>query len=134
MTGAPFSEADAYELLERLRWGGPPSSCPHCGTAGRCYFLAPQDGSGRATRTGSSSPRRVWKCGACRRQFSVLVGTIMQGTRISLRTWIQVVSDWAAPGGPPTPERVADRFGLSREAARQLVRRVEVAVTYLPAQ
>ena len=48
------SEADAYMLLEELRWGGAPDTCPHCGGMDRCYFLEPKNGVGRATRTGSA--------------------------------------------------------------------------------
>src|SRR5690348_16730476 len=71
------SEADAYLLLEELRWGGAPDTCPQCGGMDRCYFLAPKDGTtGRKTRTGANTQRRVWKCGHCRKQFSVLTGTI----------------------------------------------------------
>jgi transposase-like protein len=127
------TEAAAYELLEQLRWGGPPQSCPHCGVAGRCYFLQPAAGLSRRTRTGAQSQRRVWKCGACRRQFSVLVGTIFQGSRISLRTWIGVVTDWAASPAEPTATDIADRYGLTPESARQVRRRLELACMCQPA-
>ncbi len=55
------SEADAYRFLEDLRWNGKPV-CPHCGSVRKPYFLTPKNGSTRATRTGSESERRVWKC------------------------------------------------------------------------
>jgi transposase-like protein len=126
------SEASAYALLERLRWGGAPSSCPHCGATGRCYYLQPTEGHPRRTRTGALSGRRVWKCASCRRQFSVLVGTILQGTRISLDTWIGVVTQCAEPGARPSVLDVAARYGVSRAAARQVLRRVELALTSGP--
>jgi uncharacterized Zn finger protein (UPF0148 family) len=33
------TEAEAYLLLEELRWGatGTPEACPKCGGMGRCY-------------------------------------------------------------------------------------------------
>ena len=43
-------EAEAWKLVERIRWPEGPI-CPHCGTIGRAYFLAPKDGP-RKTRTG----------------------------------------------------------------------------------
>jgi transposase-like protein len=132
MSGLPASEAEAYELLERLRWGGAPSSCPLCEASGRCYFLRPSHGSSRATRTGAATERRVWKCGACRRQFSVLAGTVLQGTRISLRAWIAVVADSAVARRAPTASYLADKYGLSRSAARHMTRRVELAFRYEP--
>ena len=79
-------EAAAYAYLEELRWDGHPE-CPHCGNEDRCYFLTPKNGKTRATRTGAASQRRLWKCGACRKQFSVLTNTVMHGTKIPVRTW-----------------------------------------------
>ena len=73
------TEADAYELLEEMRWGDQPV-CPHCGSVRKHYFLTPANGTSRKTRTGAASERRVWKCADCRKQFTVLVGTIFHGT------------------------------------------------------
>lgn len=108
-------DADAYLLLERLRWGGPPGTCPQCGAVTRCYFL------------GDVAGRRIWKCGSCRRQFSVLVGTILQGTRTSLWTWIGVVGDWQRTGRLPAPTEISERYGLTVAASRQLRKRLEHA-------
>src|SRR3954447_24558877 len=89
------TEADAYLLLEELRWGGQPV-CPHCGSVAQHYFLKPANGMARKTRTGAMSERRVWKCKDCRRQFSVLTGTVFHGTKISIRTWCLVVLEMCA--------------------------------------
>src|SRR3954469_1126471 len=84
------SEAEAYLLLEELRWAGQPV-CHHCGSIASHYFLKPANGATRKTRTGSHSERRVWKCRDCRKQFSVLTGTIFHGTKIPVRTWVLVI-------------------------------------------
>jgi len=73
-------EASAYEYLESLRWNGIPE-CPHCGNVERCYFLTPKNGT-RSTSTGAATQRRLWKCAACRKKFSVLTNTVMHGTKI----------------------------------------------------
>jgi hypothetical protein len=125
---APPSEAAAYELLERLRWGGAPASCPHCGTYGRCHYLTPAAGTSRPTRTGTASERRVWKCGACRRQFSVLLGTVLQGTRIEVRTWIAVVRARGRSGRTAATGELMNDHGLSRDGATQLIRRLDLAL------
>jgi transposase-like protein len=130
----PRTESAAYELLERLRWGGGAPSCPHCGAAGRSHHLAPAAGTSRSTRTGAPSERRVWKCGACRRQFSVLVGTVLQGTRISLRTWVAVARARCGPEYSSTPGEVARRHGLSPDGTRQLIRRLELAFERRPVE
>lgn len=82
-------EAEAYKLVERIRWPNGPV-CPHCGTVGRAYYLEPKEGP-RKTRKGTASARRVWKCGACRKQFSVLVGTIFEDSKVPLSKWLLAV-------------------------------------------
>jgi hypothetical protein len=75
----------------------------------------------------------VWKCGACRQQFSVLTGTVLQGSRISLRAWIAAAYDagWSV-SARDAGER-AGRHGISRAAARHIARRLEAAFEQLPA-
>ena len=93
MTGSDRPDADeatAWQVFEQLRWNGSPTRCPHCASEQRCYFLRPAS-TARRTRTGRPTARRVWKCGACRRQFSVLTGTVLEGTRLPLTSWIGAV-------------------------------------------
>ena len=86
----------------------------------------------RRTRTGARSERRLWRCAHCGGQFSVLVGTILQGTRLSLWTWIGVLRDWTAEGTLPRVTQLQERYGLSAEAARRLLARLEFAARYEP--
>jgi transposase-like protein len=79
-------EAEAYKLIESIRWPNGPI-CPHCGTVGHAYLLEPRTGA-RTTRKGTVSYRRLWKCGACRKQFSVLVGTTFEDSKIPLSKWL----------------------------------------------
>lgn len=67
----------AREYLEKLRWGGQPF-CPHCGS------LSVTKLQGKSTRPG------VHKCkdSACRKQFTVTVGTIFEDSHIELRHWV----------------------------------------------
>ena len=110
-----MGEPGAYELLEQIRWGGAPESCPLCRTPGRCRLLRP--------RAADPDVRRVWKCGACRRQFSVLTGTVLGGTRLPVRVWLAALRDWAAEGRP-----TARSLSVTPEAARQLLRRVDAGL------
>ena len=95
------TEADAYRYLEGLRWPDGPV-CPHCGNAEKHYYLKPKNedetgGQGsRKTRTGNVSARRVWRCAACRRQFSVLTGTVFHGSKVPLKTWLMVAYEMCA--------------------------------------
>lgn len=128
------TEADAYVLLERLRWtDGKPESCPQCGEFGRCYFLTPTDGTkSRATRTGTRSQRRVWKCGGCRKQFSVLTGTIFHGTKISVRTWLFVIFEVSASKNGISAWEIARKYSITNESAWHMMHRIREAMKREP--
>src|SRR5947207_106552 len=78
-------EAAAYELLESLRWPAG-AVCPHCGSFDN-HYMAPK-GEGRKSRSGKVTARRIWRCHDCKRQFSVIVGTIFGDSHIPLGKWL----------------------------------------------
>jgi transposase-like protein len=121
----------AYLLLERLRWGGHPRTCPHCSVGDRCYLLRASGGETRRTRTGAGTARRIWKCGACRRQFSVLTGTVLQGTRVPLPAWVSAV-ELLATGEAVSAATVSAATGIGREAARHVIARWAAATGHEP--
>ena len=125
------TEADAYELLETLRWGADPV-CPHCGVIGGHYFLKAKDPAGRATRTGTRSERRVWKCHACRKQFTVLVGTIFHGTKIPIRTWVLVVLEVCAAKNGISAREVERKYDLTAKSAWFMLHRIREAMKQDP--
>ncbi|MBW3537068.1 MAG: IS1595 family transposase [Actinobacteria bacterium] len=124
-------EASAYKLLEELRWGTTPV-CPHCGSDRRAYFLNPSNGSDRATRTGSRSQRRVWRCADCRKQFSVLTGTIFHGTKIPVRTWLLVVFEMCASKNGVSAREIERKYGLTAKSAWFMTHRIREAMKREP--
>jgi transposase-like protein len=54
--------------------------CPHCGVVDRSGPL-----KGKSTRIG------VYKCYACRKPFTVKVGTIFESSHIPLHVWLQAI-------------------------------------------
>jgi transposase-like protein len=75
-----FKDADkARQYLEAQVWHHGPV-CPHCGVIGEHYEL-----KGKSTRPG------VYKCRACRDQFTVTVGTLFERSKIPLNVWLQAV-------------------------------------------
>src|SRR5579862_4963838 len=102
------TEADAYRYMEALRWPDGPV-CPHCGHDGKHWYLKPKgETEARKTRTGAPSERRVWRCSSCKRQFSVLTGTVFHGSKVPLKTWLMV-----------THEMCANRNGISAHEIRR---------------
>ncbi|HEX3824992.1 MAG TPA: IS1595 family transposase [Mycobacteriales bacterium] len=132
------SEAEAYKLLEELRWGADKSrcACPHCGVIGGHYYLAPANGSSRKTRmtgkTGAVSQRRVWKCCACRKQFSVLTGTIFHGSKISVRTWVLVILEMCASKNGVSAREIERKYDLTAKTAWFMCHRIREAMKLEP--
>lgn len=121
------SEAAAYELLEQLRWNGTPV-CPHCGSIAPHYFLKPANGTTRKTRTGSASERRVWKCRDCRKQFSVLTGTVFHGSKISVRTWVMVILEMCASKNGVSAREIERKYDLTAKTAWFMLHRIREAM------
>jgi len=125
------TEADAYLLLENMRWHGRPL-CPHCGSVGEHYFLTPANGKSRKTRTGAASERRVWKCRDCRKQFSVLTGTIFHGTKIPIRVWLLVIFDASTAKNGISAREIERKYGVTPRTAWHLMHRLREAMKIEP--
>jgi transposase-like protein len=125
------TEADAYLKLEELRWNGHPV-CPHCGVIDGAWYIRPLNGASRKTRTGTMSQRRVWKCGACRRQFSVLTGTIFQGSKIPVRTWLLVVFEMCASKNGVSAREIERKYELTPKTAWFMLHRIREAMRREP--
>jgi transposase-like protein len=121
-------EDAAYRTLEDLRWPNGPV-CPHCGSVKPPYFLNPQ-GEGRKTRTGKVSQRRVWKCSEkeCRKQFSVLTGTIFHGSKIPVRTWLFAVVEMCASKNGVAARELQRKYDLTPKSAWFMAHRIREAM------
>lgn len=80
-------ENKARSLLESLRW---PEGvvCPHCKNTREqkgIYTITPKQESKRPARHG------LHKCGACRKQFTVTVGTIFEDSHIPISKWLMAI-------------------------------------------
>jgi transposase-like protein len=81
-----FSDEDkAREFLEKLRWPDGPV-CPKCGEINNAYRLEPKPT--KEGEKGKHVRKGVWKCGGCREQFTVTVGTIFEDSHIPLSKWL----------------------------------------------
>ena len=79
-----YNETKAFEHLEKVLWNGNPV-CPKCGAMDRIYTLeGVKDKKGRI-RLG------LKKCGHCKSQFTVRVGTVFESAHIPLTKILQAV-------------------------------------------
>jgi len=76
------SEGAAFAHLEKVVWEGEPV-CPHCG------------GLDRITKVKANPEKRIriglWRCGDCKKQFTVKVGTVFEHMRLPLHKAMQAV-------------------------------------------
>lgn len=94
-----LTEDEARTFLEGIRWPDGPV-CPHCGSK-KVTAL-----NGKSCRPG------LKKCRACRKQFTVTVGTIFERSHIPLHDWVFVFD-----------RMCSSKKGIS---AHQLARELEV--------
>lgn len=119
-------EPAAYEFMERMRWGAEPV-CPHCHST-NVRYIAPLNGTSRATRTGAQSKRRVWKCRDCKKQFSALTGTVFHGTKIPVRTWVFVIFEMCSAKNGVSAREIERRYGVTNKTAWFMLHRIREAM------
>lgn len=118
-------ETAAWGLVESMRWPEGPV-CPHCGN-GRAFLLKP-----RTTSTGRTSYRRLWKCAGCRKQFSVLVGTIFEGTQVPLSKWLLAMYLATASKNGVAAYELHRTLGVTHKTAWFMAHRIREAMSIAP--
>jgi len=68
-------DAECRRYLEKRRWPNGPV-CPHCGNTEKVYVIK-----------GKSARKGLYKCKKCRKQFTVTIGTVFEGSHIPLSKW-----------------------------------------------
>ena len=107
---AGMSDDDAFVLFRHLRWGeGDDVVCPHCGTAHRHYFKA---------------SRKLWRCIACREDFSVTSGTIFAFHKLPLRIYLAAVILFANAVKGISALQMARDLGVQHKTAYVLIHKI----------
>ena len=75
-------EAAAFEFVEGIIWNGTPV-CPHCGCSGRISAIKPN--LEKKVRMG------LKRCGDCKKQFTVRIGTIFEESHLPMTKWLQAI-------------------------------------------
>jgi transposase-like protein len=120
-----FGDEDAArEWLEKMRWNGEPY-CPHCGSVG-AYNLKARKESKKPVRPG------VWKCSACRKQFTVTVGTIFESSRIPLSKWLYAIHLFCSAKKGISANQLSRTLGITYKSAWFMAHRIRHAMTKSP--
>ncbi len=119
------NEDAAREFLESKRWPDG-AICPHCGVIGEAARLQARNGSRTHVRKGA------WKCRACRKQFSVTVGTIFERSHIPLHKWLLAVHLMCASKKGMSAHQLHRMLGLTYKSAWFMAHRIRYAMTQEP--
>lgn len=106
------SDESCREYLEALRWPDK-VTCPRCDSdkISRVY------------------DRKVFDCDSCRYQFSVLVGTVLQDTKLPLPTWFATVYLMCESKKGISANQINRMMGGSYKTAWYLCHRIRAAMT-----
>lgn len=125
LSAVVVNEAKALEIVEKLHWPNGPV-CPHCGATDRIYILAGvKDKRGRI-RHG------LKKCGHCRKQFTVRVGSIFEDSPIPLGKWLLAIHLMCSSKKGISSNQLKRELGISYQSAWFLTHRVRLAMTVDP--
>lgn len=118
-------EDSARAFLEKERWPNGEVGCPKCGEIGRCYRLQPKENGKTHVRKG------VWKCGACRKQFTVTVGTIFEDSHIPLHKWLMAIHLLCASKKGMSAHQLHRMLGVTYKSAWFMAHRIRYAMAQL---
>lgn len=120
-----YSEPEkARKLLESLRWANGPV-CPHCTNDGQgkpIYTLESKADSKRPGRAG------LYKCGACRKQFTVTVGTIFQDSHIAISKWLMAIFILCSSKKAISAHQLHRMLGITYKSAWFMAHRIRFAL------
>jgi transposase-like protein len=106
-------EAAAFAHVEARLWPDGPV-CPHCGAA--------KDHIGKLT--GKSARMGLHKCYACRREFTVRVGSIFEDSHLPLHLWLQVIHLMCASKKGISTREIQRLLNCSMKTAWHLTHRI----------
>jgi transposase-like protein len=107
-----FSDLDlCTEFVANLRWPDGPV-CPSCGGVEHSYLTT----------------RRTWKCKACKKQFSVKLGTIFQDSPLGLDKWLPAVWLTANSKNGISSHELARALGITQKSSWFMLHRIRLAM------
>jgi transposase-like protein len=102
---------NASNFLMQMRWPNG-VECPACDSREVSYL----------------STRRVWKCKACKKQFSVKVGSIMEDSPIGLDRWLAAIWLIANAKNGISSCELARSLGMTQKSAWFVLHRIRKAM------
>jgi transposase-like protein len=119
-----YSDEDAARAkFEQMRWGGHPT-CPRCGGMDP-YKITPKPGT-KTTRKG------LYKCKACRKPFTVTVGTVFEDSHVPLSKWLLALYLLASSKKGVSAHQIHRMLGVRYQTAWFMMHRLRYAMSVEP--
>ena len=109
-------EQAAYDWVEARVWPNGPT-CPHCGSVERISKM-----NGKSTRIGA------YKCYACRKPFTVKVGTVFESSHIPMHIWLQAMALMSSSKKGISSNQLHRILGVGLKAAWFMSHRIREAM------
>ena len=121
-------EAAAFAHVEAMLWANG-RVCPHCGTVDNSYPLKNQ--RSKPTKKSPEGVERhgLYKCGACRSQFTVRIGTIFEESHLPLHKWLQAIHLVCSSRKGISAHQLHRTLEVQYKTARFLAHRIREAMT-----
>ena len=111
------NEQTAFDYVEKQLWPNGPV-CPHCDATGEKIGKL----SGKTTRAG------LYKCYACRKPFTVRIGTIFEDSHLGLHLWLQAIHLMCASKKGISTRQLQRMLGCGMKTAWHLGHRIREAM------
>ena len=118
------NEEEARKLIGKFRWPNGPV-CPHCGSQ-EAYRLTPHENSDNHSRKG------LLKCKACRKQFTVTVGTVFEDSHIPLHKWLMAIYLICSSKKGMSAYQLHRMLGITYKSVWFMGHRIRFAMTQSP--
>ena len=110
------NEEAAFAYVEAHLWPDGPV-CPHCNETARIGAL-----KGKTTRPG------LYKCYACKKPFTVRMGTIFESSHLPLHLWLQVIHLFCTSKKGIATRQIQRMLNCSMKTAWFLGHRIRLAM------
>jgi transposase-like protein len=108
-----FADEDtALAFIANLRWPDGPV-CPECGAVDEASFI---------------KTRRIWKCRACKKQFSVKLGTIFEDSPLPFSKWLPAMWMLANCKNGVSSYELSRALGVTQKTAWFMLHRIRLAM------
>jgi transposase-like protein len=102
---------NAHDFIVSLRWSDG-VVCPHCGGSEQWFIKT----------------RLIWRCKACRKQFSVKVGTIFEDSPLGLDKWLCAIWMIANAKNGISSYEIGRALGMTQKSAWFVLHRIRYAM------